>query len=134
MNPSASASVPMNVKIKILGWIHILLGGIGLIAGLALCGGLWFSPDDDSMAALLYVGPLFSIIAVFLFLPGLIGGIGLLRLQPWARILIIILSGLEVLNFPIGTVLGGFGLWVLLDREVRTAFAGSAESTLRAAS
>jgi hypothetical protein len=124
----------MNIKIKILGWLHTLLGGIGLIAGLALCGGLWFSPDDDSTAALLYVGPLFSIVAVFLFLPGLIGGIGLLRLQPWARILIIILSGLEVLNFPIGTVLGGFGLWVLLDREVRTAFAGSAEQTLRAAS
>lgn len=124
----------MNIKIKVLGWIHTLLGGIGLIAGLALCGGLWFSPDDDSTAALLYVGPLFSIVAVFLFLPGLIGGIGLLRLQPWARILIIILSALEVLNFPIGTVLGGFGLWVLLDREVKAAFAGSAESTLRAAS
>jgi hypothetical protein len=124
----------MNIKIKILGWLHTLLGGIGLIAGLALCGGLWFSPDDDSTAALLYVGPLFSIVAVFLFLPGLIGGIGLLRLQPWARILIIILSGLEVLNFPIGTVLGGFGLWVLLDREVKAAFAGSGEQTLRAAS
>jgi len=124
----------MTVKIKILGWIHTLLGGIGLIAGLALCGGLWFSPDGDSTEALAYVGPLFSIVAVFLFLPGLIGGIGLLRLQPWARILIIILSALEVLNFPIGTVLGGFGLWVLLDREAKAAFAGSAESTMRAAS
>jgi hypothetical protein len=115
----------MNVKIKILGWIHTALGGIGLIAGLALCAGLWFSPDDKSTEALLYVGPLFSIMAVFMLLPALIGGIGLLRLRPWARILIIIISALEVLSFPIGTVLGGFGLWVLLDGEVKAAFAGS---------
>lgn len=125
----------MNLKIKILGWIHTLLGGIGLTAGLAICVGLWFSSDDNSVEALLYVAPFFSIIAVFLLLPGLIGGIGLLRLQPWARILIIILSSLELLNFPLGTVLGGFGLWVLLDREVKAAFAGStAEARMRAAS
>src|SRR5882724_9847645 len=117
----------MNIKIKILGWIHVALGGIGLVAGLALCAGLWFSPDGESVEAFFYVAPAILMLAIFMLIPGLIGGIGLLRLQPWARILIIMLSGLELLSFPIGTVLGGFGLWVLLNRQVKEQFVSSKE-------
>lgn len=125
----------MDIKIRILGWIHVALGGIGLIAGLALCAGLWFSPDAASVEAFFYVTPVILLLAIFMLIPGLVGGIGLLRLQPWARILIIMLSGLELLSFPIGTVLGGFGLWVLLDRQVKDQFVSSREAAaLRASS
>src|SRR6267142_2724103 len=77
----------MNIKIKILGWIHVALGGISLVAGLALCAGLWFSPDAESVEAFFYVAPAILMLAIFMLTPGLIGGIGLLRLQPWARLL-----------------------------------------------
>src|SRR5205823_1512260 len=64
-------------------------------------------------------GPLFLMIAAGLLIPALLGSIGLLYAQPWARILVIILSALFVPIFPVGTALGVFGLWMLLDPEAR---------------
>ena len=60
---------------------------------------------------------------VVLSLPGIIAGIGLLKLQPWARILAIVISALDLLNVPIGTALGVYGLWVLLQAETERLFA-----------
>ena len=60
---------------------------------------------------------------VVLSLPGIIAGIGLLKLQPWARILAIVISALNLLNVPIGTALGVYGLWVLLQAETERLFA-----------
>jgi hypothetical protein len=54
--------------------------------------------------------------------PAIIAGIGLLSYQPWSRILTIVLSVLGLLNFPIGTVLGVYGLWVLFNSEAVRLF------------
>ena len=54
-------------------------------------------------------------------MPGLIGGIGLLYRQPWARVVMIVVSILHLLNFPFGTALGAYGLWVLFSPEIQTA-------------
>ena len=64
---------------------------------------------------------LFTIIAV-LSIPGLAVGIGLVKFQSWARIGGLILSALNLLNFPFGTALGFYGLWVLLNKETEAAF------------
>jgi hypothetical protein len=37
--------------------------------------------------------------------------------KPWARILIIVLSALELISIPFGTALGIYGLWVLLTKD-----------------
>src|SRR5262252_1434867 len=105
-------------RIKMLAWIYVALGGVGLLAGSVLCLLLWLAPDVQSHA-LQFIGPLFLMSAAVLWIPALLGGLGLLAAQPWARLLIIILSVLCVPVFPIGTALGGFGLWVLLDPEAR---------------
>ena len=57
-------------------------------------------------------------------LPGLITGIGLLKLQPWARIVGLVLAAINLINIPFGTVLGIYGLWVLLNKETETLFSG----------
>lgn len=63
--------------------------------------------------------------AVFLFLlitsiPEIIGGFGLLKRRPWARILILIVACLDLLWIPIGTIIGIYELWVLLqDKTVQ---------------
>jgi hypothetical protein len=57
-------------------------------------------------------------------LPGLITGIGLLKLQPWARIVGIVLSAINLINIPFGTALGIYGLWVLLNKETEQLFSG----------
>lgn len=47
----------------------------------------------------------------------LFAGWGLLRHEPWARMLTIVLSFLALFNIPFGTILGVYGLWVLLPSE-----------------
>ena len=45
---------------------------------------------------------------------GFFAGWGLLQREPWARMLTMVLSFLALLNFPLGTALGVYSLWVLL--------------------
>ena len=60
---------------------------------------------------------------MLLSLPGIIAGIGLLKFRPWARILTIVLSALNLMNIPFGTILGVYGLWVMLSDEGSRLFA-----------
>ena len=55
-------------------------------------------------------------------LPSLITGYGLLYFKPWARIVGIVLSAVSLINFPIGTAVGIYGLWVLLNKETERLF------------
>ncbi len=54
---------------------------------------------------------------------GFFAGWGLLNRESWARILALIVGFLALLNFPLGTALGIYTLWVLLpaqsDQEYR---------------
>ena len=66
-------------------------------------------------------------LGLFLFLlvlsaPGIIAGVGLLQLRPWARIVTVILSALNLMNIPIGTLVGAYGLWVMLSLETEKLF------------
>jgi membrane protein implicated in regulation of membrane protease activity len=108
-------------QVRLLAWLHIALGGLGLVVGSILCTGLAISGDAKSLEALAYVGFIFCLTLPIL-LPALIGGIGLLRRRSWARLTIIALSALCLLTFPVGTVLGAFGLWVLLSAPGRACF------------
>jgi ABC-type Fe3+ transport system permease subunit len=64
------------------------------------------------------------VILLMLSIPGIVAGIGLLYYKPWARILTIVLCALGLLNFPLGTGLGVYGLWVLLSPETTRLFEG----------
>ena len=48
---------------------------------------------------------------------GFICGYGLLNKKSWIRIPTIVLSGISLFSFPIGTILGGYGLWVILNND-----------------
>ena len=87
------------------------------------------SGDPEAILAFPIMGALGGLIFVVLLIfsaPQIIGGIGLLKMQPWARILMIVLSALSLLSIPIGTALGIYGLWVLLNEETVRLFAAPA--------
>jgi hypothetical protein len=89
-----------------------------MAVGIVLCAGFLLSSDDPrSGPALSMIGGFFVTMSAVYFIPGLLGGLGLLRGRHWARVLIIVLSVLGIFAFPIGTLLGGFGLWVLLGPD-----------------
>jgi hypothetical protein len=119
----------MASHVRTLGILHIVFGGLGLLGALGLlvftAGFLGLATRDPSgdMVATHVMGGLGAVAALFLAivsLPGLIGGIGLLNLAPWSRILMIVISALELLSIPFGTALGIYGLWVLTKPETQT--------------
>jgi hypothetical protein len=122
----------MKQHVTIVGALHIGLGVLmflaGIIVAVVLVGtGFLVAPAEGGQQAfpiLLGVGLGVGFLLVVLSIPGIAGGWGLLKFKSWARILIIILSIIDLLNVPIGTVVGGYSLWVLLQDETEKLFAG----------
>lgn len=98
------------ILIAVAGFIFVLLSGIGVIAGIA--EGEW-----AAIAILPAVAFGVASLMTLLAAPGLIGGIGLLKRQRWARVLVIVLGILDLFNFPIGMIVGAYTLWVLMSKE-----------------
>lgn len=126
----------MATHVKVLGVLYIAFSAIGLIlalfAALALGGvaslvGATADFEDAAIAVpvLGFTGMAVAIFLSLFSLPGLVTGWGLLALKPWARILGIVLSALQLLNvalFPVSTVLAIYGLWVLFNSETERLF------------
>lgn len=123
----------MQTHVKVLGVLFIVLSGLGLFAALFLMLALGAAAGivgaaverADAAIALPIIGLAGTALVTFLLvlsLPGLITGIGLLKFKPWARIAGIVLSALHLIHIPIGTALGVYGLWVLLNRETEPLF------------
>ena len=115
-----------DLHISVLGWLYILgniiylvIGGLGLIflAGIGVA-----TQDPEAFQILSIVGGVGAIFFTVLAVPGLIAGVGLLKRQSWARILALVLAILGLVNFPIGTAVGIYALWVLLQTEVSDHF------------
>jgi len=123
----------MTQHVKILGVLHIVLGGLGILAAMAMLlffGGISALVAADHSADSFTAVPILGAIGGFVFililvvsLPGLIIGIGLLQFRPWARVGGIIISVFDLVGFPFHTLLGIYGLWVLLSRETEQIFA-----------
>jgi hypothetical protein len=127
----------MAQHVKILGVLHIVFSAFALAGGLALLllfggvagliGATNQSPDSALAIPILGgIGGLLFLFVLAISLPGLIGGIGLLQFKPWARILTIVISALDLVGFPVHTALGIYGLWVLLNRETEQLFVAQA--------
>jgi len=128
----------MERHIQILGILHIINGVMLLIfgfIGVAILGllGLVASAGGHSghlgaseinltaQGVLGILAVVIGMIAVVAGLPGIIGGWGLLARKNWARIVVLIVGILNLPNFPLGTALGVYTLWVLLKPESQSA-------------
>ena len=127
----------MQTHVKVLGVLYLVLSALGLltalflllaIGGAAGIVGVTADPDDAAIALpiLGIAGSALGMMLLLLSLPGFLTGWGLLTFKGWARILGIVLSALNLLNIPVGTALGIYGLWVLLNRDTESLFAPSA--------
>jgi hypothetical protein len=98
--------------------VFMLFGGIAAVVGLS-------APIDDSVVAvpvLTLIGGVASSVLILLSLPRMIAGIGLLKFHNWGRILTFVVSILGLLDFPVGTGLGIYALWVLTHRDTQSLF------------
>ena len=116
----------LKITFGILGLLTALLVSIafiwsGVLLGIEDCDIFRCTPDEVK-AVLLVVLP-----AILLFFTAfsafkIIGGIGLLQHKPWARILVLILACIDLIDIPIGTAIGIYSLWVLIQDETVKLF------------
>ena len=127
----------MRDHVRLLGILNIVMGCLVALVGIVIfviLGGAagaisthQFPTDYNTQAALPIIALVGICVAVFFLIlaaPSIIGGWGLLKFRPWARILVIIISIFHLFSFPFGTALGVYGLWVLLGEEGRRIFEG----------
>jgi hypothetical protein len=125
----------MELHVKILAWLNVLLGGLGVACALAaMTVGQWLATvlhnvnaEFEVPLAIIQVGVTVILGAIIVSsLPCLILGFGLLNFRPWARILGLVLSAILLLNFPFGTVVALYAFWVLLKPETEILFKADA--------
>lgn len=109
----------MRDHLKVLGWLYAVTGALILLLAGVVGTLLGVAGALEANAVMGLAGLVVGIFVTLLALPSLLCGWGLLNYKPWARTLGIILSVLQLANFPIGTAIGGYGLWVLLNDDSR---------------
>ncbi|HEX8904948.1 MAG TPA: hypothetical protein VF771_08925 [Longimicrobiaceae bacterium] len=113
----------MRDHLKILGWVYVVNGAIVLLMA-ALFGAMFgfagfFAERGQDAAILGGIGAVIAVFITLMSLPAIVLGWGLLTWKPWSRTLGIILSVLHLPGFPTGTLIGAYGLWVLLNDETK---------------
>lgn len=116
----------MQTNIKVLAWLHVILGIMGLLIGCTVVTMLWgvgiISGDHEALSILTIVGLFAAGIAVLLSAPTIVAGIGLLRYRSWARVLALIMAFLNLPAFPFGTVFGIYTFVSLLHSDAAALF------------
>ncbi len=125
----------MDKHVQILGILHIVYSSLGVLIGAILFiffAGLGTfigsipdvpSPAQEGVPAILFIIGFAIGSLLFLFsIPGIVGGIGLLKYKEWARILTLIVGFFDLLHIPLGTALGAYTIWALLNDETIKLF------------
>jgi hypothetical protein len=117
----------MEKHVTVVGALHIVLGTLGVVLAaivfLVIVGGGLISGNEQAITITTVIGSVIASFLVLVSLPGIIGGYGLLKGKPWARPLVLILGVLDLIDVPIGTVVGVYTIWVLMQGETARVFA-----------
>ncbi len=117
----------MKKHVTVVGALHIGFGILGLIGALAIFFALHFAKgfvENEEIPSMVlgFLSISLPLLVGVISTLGLIGGIGLFSYQPWSRMLVIVVAALGCLNIPIGTLLGVYSIWVLLQDETIKLF------------
>ncbi|WP_339740479.1 hypothetical protein [uncultured Sunxiuqinia sp.] len=81
-----------------------------------------FTDEPEANLVLSIIANVVATVFVILAIPGIIGGFGLFKRKEWARILVLILSVLDLFHFPVGTAVGVYSIWALVQPDVVAEF------------
>ena len=116
----------MQKHVTVLAWLYVVFNIIGVLVAILLfmliIAGGFISGDTGAIAITAIVATSIAFMLSLFSVPGIIGGIGLLYMKSWARIMVLILGFLELLNFPFGTALGIYTIWLLMKDETIKLF------------
>jgi len=117
----------MKKHVTVVGAIQIGAGIIGFIGALTVFFALNFAKgmvgDDDVPTVVLgFLSVSLPILIGFMATLSLVGGIALLSFKSWARILVMIVSVIGCLFIPIGTLVGVYSIWTLMQDDTIKLF------------
>ncbi|UCH60227.1 MAG: hypothetical protein JSV61_01775 [Anaerolineales bacterium] len=116
----------MDTHVKVVAWLYIVLGVLGIVGAavlfLIIAGSGLISGDDIAIQVTTLVGLVIGGVLVLTSIPGIVVGVGLIQFQPWARIFALVLGLLNLLAFPVGTLLGIYTIFILLDEATSKLF------------
>jgi hypothetical protein len=101
-----------------------VLGGliaVLFVIGGGLLGGL-ISDEGIVLGITFFIGATIGTWILLVSVPGIIAGVGLLRRRTWGRYLALVMSVIWLLNIPIGTAIGAYSIWVLVQDETAKLF------------
>ena len=111
----------MNKHVTLLGSFYIAMGALDILAAIiimvVMVGAGIASGDVEAMQITSAVGSGIASLLLIFAVPEIICGVGLLRGASWSRVLGLIMSFANLLGIPLGTLLGGYGIWVLFHDE-----------------
>jgi hypothetical protein len=113
-------------RIRTLGGLYLAVSAVGLLSAcfafVAIAPWGLLSGDPTATALLVGLGGAVAAVLLVLSAPGLIGGLALLTRRSWARVYAMVLAALLLFWFPLGTILGTYTLYVLLQPDIRSYF------------
>ncbi len=119
----------MRGHVTFLGWLHVVIGGLELLAAVAvfgvfgLLGGAGVLAGDPFAGGLAAaIGGAIALLVALTAIPNVVAGIGLLTWASWGRWVAIAIGVFNLLKFPWGTALGVYTFLVLFDEEVKEVF------------
>ena len=116
----------MEKHITFVAVLNIAFGFLGLFFAaflfVAIVGAGIISGEPEAVTITSIIGTALAFFLVITSLPEIIGGFGLLKCKAWARIIILVMACLDLLWIPIGTMIGIYELWVLLNEETVKLF------------
>ncbi len=112
--------------VPVLGMLHLVNGVLSVLVGIfvfAFLGGFGAVVDDpEALRIFGFLGILVGTFLLILSIPGIVAGYGLLKQRSWARSLAVAVGILQLVNFPIGTVIGIYTFIVLVQTEAEGYF------------
>ena len=117
----------MKKHVTLVSALEIGFSTIGLIGALVIYfvfnfAGSFVQEEEIAIAILKFLSVVLPLAIGCISIMGLVGGIGLLSYQEWARILVLIVAAIGCLNVPFGTIKGVYSIWVLMQDETIKLF------------
>ena len=120
----------MEKHVTLVAVIYIAFGFLGIFLGVATLGVMIgagiISHDPEALKITTIVGVAIASFLILTSIPEIIGGFGLLKRKTWARVLVLVLAVMDLVFIPIGTLIGIYALWVLLQEDTAKLFKTSA--------
>jgi hypothetical protein len=117
----------MEKHVTLVAAFHIGYGVLGIVSAIviwAVVVGMAFIPEETEVIRIVSaITNVVAVVILFVSIPGIVGGVGLLKRQSWARILVLIVSVLHLFRVPIGTALGIYSIWALTNEETKQLLA-----------